>query len=302
MKTVSVTVPPCWDGAMAKRFLRGYYGLSHRLLVSLKAAPMGITMDGSLLRAIDPVRAGSVITLRLPEDQRRPAPVELPLQVVYEDGDLLIVNKTPFLPVHPVHGHLDDTLANAVAAYLGPKGEACAFRPIYRLDRDTSGLLVAAKHSYAASRLAKGIGKSYYAVIQGELEGNGKIDAPIRRREGFGIQREVGEGGVPAVTHWEALGSGRGHTLLRVKLETGRTHQIRVHFSSLHMPLAGDDMYGGARQWIFRQALHCGEVRFQHPVTNAPVALRCPFPQDFLQLLDFCDIPAEMDTQPAPDG
>lgn len=295
MREIAIKVPPAWDGAMAKRFLRGYCELSHHLLVSLKAYPNGITMDGALLRAIDPVQAGKTVVLRLPEDQHLPAPVPLPLYVVYEDADLLVVDKPPFMPVHPVHGHLEDTLANAAAFYLEEKGEVCAFRPVYRLDRDTTGLVVAAKHSYAASRLAGKIEKVYYAVVQGWLEGSGRIDAPIRRREGFGIQREVGDGGEPAVTCWEALGYGKGHTLLRIKLETGRTHQIRVHFSHLQMPLAGDDMYGGSRQWINRQALHCGSARLTHPLTGKALRWESPFPKDYLQLLESCGLPAPME-------
>lgn len=294
MREIVTKVPQSWDGMMAKRFLRGYCGLSHHLLITLKAIPMGITMDGALLRTIDPVRAGCTVILRLPEDRSFPVPMPLPLRILYEDADLLIVDKPPFMPVHPVHGHLNDTLANAAAYYLESKGESCAFRPIYRLDRDTSGLIVAAKHTYAASRLAGKIEKDYFAVVQGELRGTGRIDAPIRRKEGFGIQREVGEEGVPSVTCWQALGFGKGHTFLRIKLETGRTHQIRVHFSYLQMPLAGDDMYGGSRQWINRQALHCGNVHFFHPVTGKEMVLKCPFPEDYLQLLDRCGIRADI--------
>ncbi len=291
MREIAICVPPSWDGVMAKRFLRGYCGLSYRLMVSLKSQPGGITMDGRLLRVIDPVYGGKTVVLRLPDDSSAPVPVALPFHVCYEDADLLVADKPPFMPVHPTHDHQRDTLANAVAAYLAAKGEACAFRSVYRLDRDTSGLVVVAKNAYAASRLNRRVEKTYFAVAQGILCGSGCIDAPLHRKEGHGIQQEAGGYGVCAVTHWEALGAGTGHTLLRLWLETGRTHQIRVHCASLRHPLAGDDMYGGSREKIGRQALHCGYARLVHPVSGAVLSFFSPLPADIVTLLAGCRIP-----------
>lgn len=226
-------------------------------------------MDGVHIRTVDFVKAGSEIALILPEDERPALSTDIPIDVVFEDDDVIIIDKQAGLPVHPTHGHFDDTLANAYAAHLEKKGEKGTFRPINRLDRDTTGLLLACKNAYSCSRLHGHFDKRYYAVCHGVLEGSGTIDAPIRRCDEPGIKREVGEGGQHAVTHWRALCSRDSMTLLEIELETGRTHQIRTHFSCcLNMPLVGDDMYGGSTDIIKTQALHCGVLGFTHPVTD----------------------------------
>lgn len=210
--------------------------------------------------------------------------------VLYEDDDVLVFDKPPFMPVHPSAGHAADTLANAAAAYLHKKGECATFRPTNRLDRNTSGIVVTAKHAHAAYALTGTVEKAYLAVIQGTLVGAGTIDAPLRRMEGHGIRREIGEGGERAVTHWKALAQGNGHTLLAVWLETGRTHQIRAHFCSSGFPLAGDDMYDGSTALIARHALHCGRAVFPQPVSGEEIALHSPLPEDFCALLERCGI------------
>lgn len=285
MRELTFPVPPNYDNAMVKSFLRGYCGISARLLVRLKRIPNGITADGVQVRSIDHVHAGQTVRLLLPEDEVPAEAQNLPIDIVYEDDDLLILNKPPYMPVHPSPGHAGDTLANAAAHYLQSRGQALAFRPVNRLDRDTSGLLVAAKHAHAAYRLAGKIDKEYIAVCEGVLQGCGTIDLPIRIKPGHSIQREVGPGGLPAVTHWRVLGEGNAHTLLSLHLDTGRTHQIRVHLSHIGHPLAGDDMYGGSRGLIGRQALHCVEIHFMHPVTQKTVEFISPLPEDMKALL-----------------
>lgn len=295
MRTLTFIVPPEYDGCRGQAFLRGFCRLSYRMVVELKTVPNGVTADGRLLRTIDRVCAGQRVEVRLPADRERPQmAVELPVRVVYEDDDLLVFDKPAGMPVHPSAGHSDDTLANACAAYLQKKGEQATFRPVNRLDRDTTGLVVTAKHTHAASRLSGKVEKIYCAVCEGELTGSGTIDAPLRGMEGHGIRREVGEGGERAVTHWRAIAGGAGHTLLRVVIETGRTHQIRAHFSSLSHPLAGDDMYGGSLRLISRQALHCACVRFIHPVGGQAVLLKSPLPEDMRMLLRRCFIPESL--------
>lgn len=296
MPLLTFTVPEDCEGVKLYHFLRARCGVSYRLIHRLKHVPMGITADGALIRTIDPLRGGQVVALRIPEDDKITEPVPLPVDVVYEDTQIAVLNKAPGMAVHPSRLHLDDTLANAFAAHLIANGEEnTAFRVINRLDRDTSGLVLTAKNSHAASRLHGHTEKIYYAVCQGTLHGSGTVDAPIRIKEGHGIQREVGEGGVRAVTHWTAVANlsrtapdGGTHelTLLRIRLETGRTHQIRVHFASMGMPLAGDDMYGGSRALIGRQALHCGQLDFCHPLTGEPMTFRVPFPNDMAALTD----------------
>ncbi len=285
MRKLTFTVPPEMEGRKLKSFLRGPCGLSSRLMIRLKYVPMGITCNGRHARVIDLLHAGDIVELTIPEDTAALEPTAVPLDIVYEDDDLLVVNKPAGMPVHPSPGHDTDTLANAALGYFQSKGIFCAFRAVCRLDKDTTGLMVLTKNPYAAARLSGRIHKEYLAVCEGVLEGSGVIDAPIRNKEGFGICREVGEGGVEAVTHWTAVSQKDGCTLLRLWLETGRTHQIRVHLSSIGHPLAGDDMYGGSTDRIDRQALHCCLAVFTHPVTGTELRFCAPLPADMRVLI-----------------
>lgn len=296
MPTLKFIVPQQNDGISVYNFLRAKCGVSYRLIHKLKHVPMGITANGLHIRTIDPLNGGDTVILNIPEDENPTLPVAMPIDIVYEDEHIAVINKPFGMPVHPAREHIADTLANAFSAHLLANGEPnSAFRVINRLDRDTSGLVLTAKNSHAASLLHGHTDKIYYAICQGLLTGNGTIDAPIRVMEGHGIQREVGEGGIRAVTHWRAMksfsitaqsGQKHGLTLLEIHLETGRTHQIRVHFTSLGMPLAGDDMYGGSRDLIGRQALHCGQLHFNHPITGLPMEFTSPLPDDMAALCD----------------
>ena len=290
MRELSFPVPDGYDGICLKNFLRSCCGVSSRLMIRLKREPMGITRNGLHAIVTETLHAGDVIRLRMPDDIKRQEPVDAPLDTVYEDDDLLIVNKPAGMPMYPSPGHDCDSLANAFSARCLKRGERIAFRPVYRLDRDTTGLVVLAKNPYSAARLAGRIGKEYIAVCEGELSGAGEIDAPIARKEGHGIQREVAPQGEKAVTRWRSLGIGAGHSLLVLELETGRTHQIRVHLSHLGHPLAGDDFYGGHTALIARQALHCGSVSFSHPYSGKAMRLDCMLPRDMAALLLSCGI------------
>lgn len=285
MRTLTFIVPPDCDGITVGRFLRSHCGASARLVTKQKQVPMGITANGQHIRTIDLLRAGDVVALNIPDDKKPAEAVAIPINIAYEDDDLAVLEKPANMAVHPSHNHQGDTLANAFAAHTSANGSAATFRPINRLDRDTTGLVVVCKHSHSANQLHGHLQKVYFAVCQGELTGSGTIDAPIRRVEGGGIRREVGEGGQRCVTHWQALACADGLTLLRIILETGRTHQIRCHFSChMGMPLAGDDMYGGSRELISRQALHCGEVSFIHPETGETVCIQSELPPDMAEL------------------
>lgn len=184
----------------------------------------------------------------------------LSFSLCYEDAHFLIVEKGPHMPVHPSPGHDEDSLLHGVTYHWQQTGESHCFRPLYRLDKDTSGLVVLAKHLLSTSVTL--LDKTYYAVCQGILSGEGILDAPIGLKPGSIIQREAGAGS-PAVTKYRALACHENHTLLELQLETGRTHQIRVHLSSIGHPLAGDDLYGGERVKIQRQALHCAGITLQ---------------------------------------
>lgn len=279
-RTLSYVIPPAFDGHKVYQYLRGEARCSLRLINSVKRVPMGITLNGVHTRTIDLVRTGDVLELHIPDDKRPAVAADLPLTVVYEDEDVLVADKPPFMSVHPSKNHREDTLGNAVASYLQQKGRYHAFRPVGRLDMDTSGLVLCALNSYTASRLQGGMEKEYTAIACGEFHGKGTIDAPIRHQPERPGRREVGVGGDAAVTHWEALKTDGEKTVLRVTIETGRTHQIRVHFAYLGAPLLGDPVYGTPQETLRRQALHCGRLTFLHPVNGRRIELQSPLPRD----------------------
>ncbi|MCL2486281.1 MAG: RluA family pseudouridine synthase, partial [Oscillospiraceae bacterium] len=202
MRTIEYKIPPDRDGAAVGRFLRGDCGLSRRLIASLKHRPLGITANGIHIRTVDNLRAGDVLAIRLEGRDSSAQPTDIPLNVIYEDDDLIVIDKPAYMPIHPTHGHITDTLANAYAAHARKKGEPTSFHPIGRLDRNTTGLVVGCKNRHAANLLQNRVKKTYLAVCEGALTGGGTVDAPIRRKDGHGVRREVGEGGLPCVTHW----------------------------------------------------------------------------------------------------
>lgn len=264
-------------------------GFSRRVLSSLKQDPSSVTVDGVPIRLVTYLTAPCTVVLLLRDDDGRrlspSSPGDLPpVSVVYEDEDVIVFDKPPFMPTHPVHGHQGDTLADFSARHAASRGEGYTFRPIGRLDRNTSGLCLAAKTAYAA-RVGSTANKVYLAVAQGVIDAPGVVDAPIRRKEGSRILREVSDGGDPAVTAYEPVKVCGDTTLLRLRLQTGRTHQIRVHLSSLGHPLVGDDLYGGPADRISRHALHCGELSFAHPVTGEQMTFSSPLPADMAALL-----------------
>lgn len=271
-----------FDGKPVKVFLRRALHMSARTVNILKNDPLGLLLNGEHVRTVDPMRVGDLLTLNLPDEENAIEPGDYScLDIVYEDDDLLVINKPANLAVHPTHNHQGDTLANAVAGYLTAKGKNAVFRAVGRLDKQTSGLVLIALNRHMASRLQDHYDKTYFAIAEGVLSGSGTIDTPIYRPDPGKTLRAAGPEGDPAVTHWTAVKTDGRHTLLRVTLETGRTHQIRVHFSSIGHPLAGDEMYGGHTACISRAALHCGEVRFTHPVSGIPMQIKVPVPDDF---------------------
>ena len=253
------------------------------------------------------LRLGDVVEITLPEPELCEAvPQNIPLDVVYEDGDLIVINKQVGMVVHPAPGNPDGTLVNALLYHCGNSlsGVGGVIRPgiVHRIDKDTSGLLVVAKHDEAHLKLAeqlKGhhIRRTYYAIAIGNLkEDRGTVDAPIGRhpidRKRMAVIRNTDLRSREAVTHWQVLArstcDGQSFTLIRCELETGRTHQIRVHMASIGHPLLGDPLYGGAntkfeshhRSIINGQCLHAGELTFAHPITGETVHFTAPMPED----------------------
>lgn len=282
MRIIEFEISAKDSGKQIRDFLRNF-GVSSALLTKLKNTKNGITKNGVFARAIDKIYTGDTIKITI--ENRGKMPEKLitdDVKPVYNDEDILVLNKPAFMPVHESRNHRGDTLANAAACYMDSD---TAFRAVYRLDRDTSGLVLIAKNELAACKLAGKIHKDYYAVCSGVLKGKGTIDLPIRRVCESIIERGVFSDGEKAVTHWEAVSNKSNTTLLKINLETGRTHQIRVHFAHLGYPLLGDTLYGGNTDLIKRQALHCKTICFTHPITNKEMAIECDFPNDFKGLI-----------------
>lgn len=286
-RRLQYTIPHEYSSRRVLDFLK-HLGFSHRLITKLKQTPDGILLNGEHIRTIDPMSEGDILEINLPTDKKESIsiPVEMPLDIIYEDDDILVLNKPAMLAVHESHNHLGDTLSNAVAFHLKKEGKPSVFRAVGRLDKGTSGLMVCALNRYAASRLSGKIKKQYLAIATGIYEGEGTIDAPIYRPDPILTVRTVDERGEKAITHWKALKNDGKNTLLRVRLETGRTHQIRVHFASLGTPLVGDTMYGTPDERICHQTLHCCECRFIHPVKNEEMHFFCDMPDDMKKIIE----------------
>lgn len=277
MRELFLTAEQTENGMTALDFLRAR-GFSRRMVTALKQSG-GLTRGGEILRSVDRVSAGDVIRV-VQEDSGGVVPNDsICVDISYEDKDIIIYNKPPFLAVHPSVRHYDDTLANAFAARFPDT----TFRPINRLDRDTSGLCVCAKNRFAAAGLTD-LKKVYFAVVMGEILSGGIVDLPIGRESESIIKRCVKSDGKHAITRYEPMERINGRTLLKIRLETGRTHQIRVHMSHIGYPLCGDWLYGGDRS-MNRQALHCGEVEFTHPITKENICAAAPLPDDIRALL-----------------
>ena len=283
-KKIEFIVPESCDKAAARTFLRKNCGVSARILAQLKREKYGILRNNKNIKTIDVLNNGDVITLNLPEEKNNIAPVKGDLKILFEDDYIIVFDKPFGVPVHPTKVHQTDTLANFHSYRQKELGESYKFRAVNRLDKDTSGIVVAAKDKYTASYLFNNIEKIYYAVCEGVIDKAGTIDKPIRLKEGHSIERTCADDGARSVTHYKPLLSVNNHTLLEIKLETGHTHQIRVHFSFVGHPLAGDDMYGGSLEYINRQALHCGEVSFIHPFTKKKVIIKSELPSDIKKL------------------
>lgn len=280
MRRISFIVPQEYGGAMVKSFLRNGHGVSAGILARAKRLPGGILVNGEESYVVRVLCAGDIVSFPAEEKPSAALPVPLPLDTVYEDEDFLVVEKPPAMPMYPTPGHDADSLMNAAAWYFRNKGETPVFYPLYRLDRDTTGLVLLGKNAYAASAASGTVQKEYEAFCRGIIRGKGKEEGPIGILPGHKVQRCVCPQGEPAVTYWEALESGNGLSLLRFSLETGRTHQIRVHMAHRGNPLEGDDFYGGSLEYIRRQALHASRLVFYHPVKERRMEFLSPLPPD----------------------
>ncbi len=278
-------IPDECDNMKALTFLKERCRLSSRMITRLKREKDGILMDGKILRTVDFVKSGAEVIINLPDENSAIHPVEGTLDIAYEDEHLLIVNKPPSMPVHPVKQHQTDTLANIVSFYAKSKGESYVFRALNRLDKDTSGLVVIVKNRYCANVMKNSVEKTYYALCHGKIENDGTVRAPIGLREDSKMVRCVKSKGADAVTHYKVISSNDLISFIELFLETGKTHQIRCHMAFLGHPLLGDDLYGGSLDKISRQALHCGQISFRHPVTGEQITVTAQIPDDMMKLI-----------------
>lgn len=288
------------DGLCVRDVLRRHLSLSTKMLKYLKYRNDGISVNGSHCTVRYVLHTGDVLDIRL--EDRVPSeavdPVELPLEILYEDENLVIPSKPADMPTHPSHDHYRDTVANALAFRYASQDIPFVFRPINRLDRNTSGLLLVARNKHSAGILSRQlregkIGKTYLAVLDGILnEEHGVIDACLHRTKDSIIVREICSPDAPdadeARTEYTVLLRGTSHTLVAAHPITGRTHQLRVHFSSIGHPITGDDLYGTPSPLIPRHALHAATLTLRHPASGEPMRVHAPLPEDFLQLIQRC--------------
>lgn len=291
---LTLNITPELAGQEVNTLLRRRLGLSGTVLRRVKWLEDGITLDGVRVNVRVRADEGQTLAVRLtdPAPASGVVPAEGPLDIVFEDPDLIVLNKAPGVLIHPGHGHFDDTLGNFLMYHYKMTGEESDFHPVHRLDKGTSGLVVAAKHAHAQEKLknqlhTNGFRRVYLAVCDGAPpEPGGTVDAPIGPAEGSPAAREVRPDGRPARTHYKVLRTCGPRSLVELELETGRTHQIRVHMAHMGCPLTGDFLYGTEnRALIARPALHSARLELAHPITGERLCFSAPLPADMAALI-----------------
>lgn len=280
-------IEPEYDSFTIREYL-SLKGYPNAVFVQLKKTPESVLLNGVWAYMRTKLSAGDELFIRLEESTSSAhiLPVSMPLSICYEDEDILAVNKPAQMHVHPSLNHYDHTLANAVCGYYNDQEIPYTFRCVNRLDRDTTGLTLIAKHMLSSAILStaaarREISREYIAIASGKTPESGTIDAPIGRVAGSTIERQIDfENGERAITHYRRLAYHDGLSLLSLHLETGRTHQIRVHLKSIGHPLIGDFLYNPTDTTIKRQALHSYRLTFSHPITGESFVLTAPLPDD----------------------
>lgn len=289
--SVTYHITPEDEGRTMKEFLRKKEGVSKKLLVRMKHEK-SIFLNGEFTYLDHSLKAGDTIMLVMSEEESEHIiPQEMEIHIVFEDEDLMVLNKPAHQCVHPTLLHPAGTLANGVVHYWKQQGFNRKFRPVNRLDKDTTGLVIVAKNQFAHQQLAivqkkHEIERTYEAIVHGRIEKDrGTIDAPIARHAESLMIREVREDGQTAITYYQVIERYADATYIQLRLKTGRTHQIRVHMSYIGHPLLGDDLYGGSREWIGRQALHGRYLQFPHPRSGEAMSFQVDPPEDFYRLI-----------------
>ena len=292
IRRLKYVIEPEFAGYTIEKYLK-LKGYSHGCIVYLKKTKEGIKRNGVWAYTKDKLELEDVLETVFEEEEfsENIIAVEMPLDIIYEDEDILVLNKAADTPIHPSQGNYANSLANGVANYYEKQGVKFVFRCINRLDRDTTGLVVIAKNMLSGAILNQAmvkreIHRTYLAVVKGELPENGTIDFPIARKDGSTVERCVDTVcGERAVTHFQLVEKNEKYSLAKVWLETGRTHQIRVHMNAIGHPLPGDFLYHNDRSEIGRQALHSWRLEFTHPVTGEKMSFEQPLPEDMRKLL-----------------
>lgn len=295
-------VTPEDAGMTVERIIRERLAVSGRMLQRLTRSK-GVQLNRKAPFLGRQVKAGDRVSVRIGEQRRPDADLltqqsgvlteqEMPVEILFEDEHFLLVNKPAGMMVHPVNQEQTGTLVHVLAAYLQGKKENPSVHPVHRLDKETTGAVLIGKSGYAhqlADRLLREgeIDRQYLAVVSGRLaQDSGTIDAPIARDPSHKTKRQVSDKGEAAVTHYQVEARTETSTLVKVRLETGRTHQIRVHFAHIGHPLAGDTLYGAPRGLFRRQALHADRISFTHPVSKRMIEAKAPLPADLAALIE----------------
>ncbi|MCE0740198.1 RluA family pseudouridine synthase [Bacillus sp. G16] len=278
------------DGMTVKEYA-GVLGISKRLLTDIKFGGGDLLINGEHVTVKYVLREGDLLVVKFPEEQVSETLLAepVPLDILYEDEHVLVINKQPHVSSIPSREHPSGSIANGIIHHYQKNGVRATVHLVTRLDRDTSGVMLVAKHRFAHSILSSAqknglVKRRYAAVVHGRMTGEGTVDAPIGRHPDSIIERRVTPDGQKAVTHFYVTRATDDITSVTLQLETGRTHQIRVHMSYIGHPLCGDTLYGGTRQKIGRQALHSEHLSFIHPLTQENMTFHAALPQDMKEL------------------
>lgn len=287
-RTLTYEINSEYAGYSIDKYLKAH-GYSSANITAIKKMPNNVVIDGEWVHMNRKLQAGEILTVNISEDDssEKIPPVKMDLDIVYEDEDIIVINKPAGLPIHPSLNHYEDSLANGLAYYYEAQNKPFIFRCANRLDKNTSGLTVIAKHLVSGNILStmvknREFHREYYAIVRGHLEEpEGTIDAPIGRVDDSIITRQVDfENGERAITHYKVIDEKKGHSLISIHLETGRTHQIRVHFKYIGHPLIGDHLYNPDFEYMTRQALHSHKISFIHPIKKKAMEFIAPLPDD----------------------
>lgn len=287
-RIIDYNIDDASNGLRVEQYLRrrGYSGQN---LAEIKRMPKSVLVNGEHYYMRQQLKTGDHLSIHICETKcsEKIPPVYLPLDIVYEDEDIIVINKAAGMPIHPSLNNYTNSMANALAWYYQEQGKPFIFRCCNRLDRDTSGLTVVAKHLVSGNILSdmvrrREIHREYLAIVRGHVTPeSGTINAPLARKSGTIIERTVDwEHGEVAITHYRVVGENNGHSLVALCLETGRTHQIRIHMKHLGYPLIGDYLYNPDMEYMTRQALHSYRLTFTHPITGEKMLFTAPLPED----------------------